>query len=53
MKLNTLIPAIRRGLGQRAVAPSRPLRGPAPGRRPSLFPLTREETRMAVIEVLG
>lgn len=53
MTLNTLIPAIRRGLGRRAIAPSRAVRGPAPDRRLPLFPLTREETRLAVIEVLG
>ncbi len=52
MNLNTILPAIRRGLGRSAVARSRT--GNAPSLRPQpTFPLTREETRLAIIEVLG
>lgn len=53
MHLNTKIPAIRRGLGRAAIAGNRtaqvlPIYG-----RMQVSPLTREETRQAVIEILG
>jgi hypothetical protein len=51
--MNTMIPAIRRGLRRGLIARSRPhlrplLRGPI-----AASPLSREEFRQAVIEVLG
>jgi hypothetical protein len=52
MTLNTMIPAIRRGLGRARIARSRTGNGPLL-RQKQASPLSREETRLAVIEVLG
>ncbi len=52
MTLHTMIPALRRAARLRPVATH--TSGTMPlGSRPSLSPLTREQTRLAVIEVLG
>lgn len=51
MTMHTMIPAIRRGLARRFA-----VRNPAPGQDShnwSTYPLTCEEIRQAVIEVLG
>ncbi|NCU11455.1 MAG: hypothetical protein GXC70_04725 [Sphingomonadaceae bacterium] len=53
MTLTTMIPAIRRGLGRAAFARSAANTGPLNHGRGHPSPLTREETRLAVIEVLG
>lgn len=53
MKFNTMIPAIRRGFGRAAFARNRTDHGPLRHGRTPASPLTREETRLAVIEVLG
>jgi hypothetical protein len=53
MTINTLMPELRRGIVRAAFARSRADRGPRLPSPPQISPLTREETRLAVIEVLG
>ncbi len=53
MNLNTLIPAMRRGLRRGGIARSRAANGLLLHGRLLASPLSREETRLAVIEVLG
>jgi hypothetical protein len=53
MRINTLIPALRRGMVRAAFARSRAAYGPRLPSLPQISPLSREETRLAVIEVLG
>jgi hypothetical protein len=53
MTLHTMIPAIRRGMSRIGIAPSRTAQCPRLSGQSRYFPLTREETRLAVIEVLG
>jgi hypothetical protein len=48
-----MIPAIRRGMSRIGIVPSRPGHGQRLSGQSRFFPLTREETRLAVIEVLG
>lgn len=53
MTINTLIPALRRGIVRAAHARNRAGNGPRLPSPPQVSPLSREETRLAVIEVLG
>ncbi|MBN8485671.1 MAG: hypothetical protein J0L50_12950 [Sphingomonadales bacterium] len=53
MTFNTMIPAIRRGLGRAPFARSAANPGQLHHGRSHSSPLSREETRLAVIEVLG
>lgn len=53
MTFNTMMPAIRRGLGRAGFARSAANSGALNQCRSHAFPLSREETRLAVIEVLG
>ncbi|MEY4931908.1 MAG: hypothetical protein RLZZ403_228 [Pseudomonadota bacterium] len=53
MIINTLIPALRRGIVRAAYVRSRAGNGPRLPSPPQISPLSREETRLAVIEVLG
>jgi len=52
MTINTIIPALRRSLAPRRSAFT--LGGNQPlSSQPAISPLTREQTRLAVMEVLG
>lgn len=53
MKLNTVIPALRRGLSRGPSARNRSDLAPSFRNHRPASPLTREQTRLAVIEVLG
>jgi hypothetical protein len=53
MTFNSMIPAIRRGLGRANFARGAANPGSLHNGRSHPSPLTREETRLAVIEVLG
>lgn len=53
MTMNTMIPAIRRGLGRVLDARHRPGNRPMHRGPIAASPLSREEFRQAVIEVLG
>ena len=53
MTIKTMIPAIRRGIARNGYRQARPADGQRFRNQPQVFPLSREETRLAVIEVLG